>query len=123
MTKPTQNKQTNKQTNKQLTTTLKLNRNDIIQKFRQFDRPAVLSYAKEHKNSNEQDVDHTPPFITSLDNFLTKTGTSLANLAGHATIRSILKHQTNFVSYMKTNSTMRMRNSSLNRSDNQDRIN
>ena len=112
MTKPTQNKPTTR-----------LNRNEIIEKFRGFDRPAVNAYAKNHKNANDQDVDHTPAFIVSLEKFLVQAGTSLNSLAGHATDSSILKHQSNFIRYMNVNSTMRMRNSSQNRGDNQDRLN
>lgn len=96
----------------------RLNRIEIEKQFRSFDHPRVNLYKKKHKINNNQDVDHQPHFIDSLNSFLKLNKTSLVNMMGRSTSNSLLKYKDSFQKYMKNTSKLRMRNYHHNRSDN-----
>lgn len=95
-----------------------LTRLEIEQQFRSFDQSRVNLYKKKHKINQNQDVDHKPHFIDSLNSFLTLNGTSIVDLTGRSTHNSLLNYKESFQKYIKEKSKLRMRHYHTNRSDN-----
>jgi hypothetical protein len=103
----------------QKNTIRRLSREEIYDHFRRFDYNRVKEYKETHKNRQNQDVDHEPLFIISVDTFLESHGKHVDKLKGKATEHSLSLLKEPFQKYMILHSTLRMRDSSRNRSDNQ----